>query len=102
MMKSNRGAIVVMIMLGFVQILSVEAINTCPPKCALLCFVSDGPSYEDCYDQCIAKCNKMPAIAYNCITKCGVNKTVTVTIDDRGHVTDVVDSCLQNCPSLEE
>ncbi|XP_022631326.1 uncharacterized protein LOC111240540 [Vigna radiata var. radiata] len=102
MMKSNRAAIVVMIMLGFIQILSVEAVNTCPVQCGLLCFVSDGPSFVECYDKCIAKCKKVPASAYNCITKCGVNKTVTVTIDDRGHVADVVDSCLQNCPRLEE
>ncbi|WVZ03607.1 hypothetical protein V8G54_024413 [Vigna mungo] len=135
-MKSNRAAIVVMIMLGFVEILSVVAANTCPIQCSLLC--GSGPTFWKCYDKCIAKCNKVPVSAYNCITKCGVNKTVTVTVgnyflmkfiftfvnvfivynstdlpfhliyngfyvsDDRGHVTDVIDSCLQNCPSLEE
>jgi len=79
MMKSNIVAILGMIILVFVEILSIEVINSCPAKCAALCFVTEGP-YEKCYDSCIANCNKVSPSAYNCIAKCGVNKIVTVTI----------------------
>ncbi|WVZ03608.1 hypothetical protein V8G54_024414 [Vigna mungo] len=102
-MKSNIVAVLMMIMLGFVQVLEIGARRTlpCPVKCAIACL----PSLEDypiCYGVCLIKCNKVPISAYNCIAKCGVNKTITVTVDDRGDVTDVVDSCLRNCPNLEE
>ncbi|XP_022631322.1 uncharacterized protein LOC111240539 [Vigna radiata var. radiata] len=101
MIKRERVAILMMIMLGFVEILSIEAKLPCAVQCGIQCFGSEY-FYPDCLKTCLQQCKKVPASAYNCITKCGVNKTVTVTIDGRGHVTDVVDSCLRNCPSLED
>ncbi|BAT90532.1 hypothetical protein VIGAN_06179200 [Vigna angularis var. angularis] len=101
MMKSKRVAILMVIMLGFVQILSIEAELPCAAQCALECLGSEDP-YSICLATCLESCDKVSTTHYNCITKCGVNKTITVTIDDRGHVTDVADSCLQNCPRLEE
>jgi len=76
MMKSKSVVILGMIILGFVQILSIEAITTCPAQCYTLCSVSKLP-FDKCYNQCIERC---PPSDYNCIAKCGVKKTDTVTI----------------------
>ncbi|BAT90535.1 hypothetical protein VIGAN_06179500 [Vigna angularis var. angularis] len=100
-MKSDIVAILMMFMLGFVQILSIEAKLPCAAQCALDCLGSEHP-YPVCLAKCLEKCDKVSTTHYNCITKCGVSKTLTVTIDGRGDVTDVVDSCLRNCPNLEE
>ncbi|WVZ03605.1 hypothetical protein V8G54_024411 [Vigna mungo] len=79
MIKSDRVAILMMIMLGFVQILSIEAKLPCAVQCGIQCFGSEY-LYPVCLKNCIDNCNKGTTTAYNCITKCGVNKTVTVTI----------------------
>ncbi|ESW04291.1 hypothetical protein PHAVU_011G082900 [Phaseolus vulgaris] len=79
MMKTKRVAILMMIMLGFVQILNIEAKLPCPAECALACFASELP-YPECFAKCIAKCNNGSTIAFNCISNCGVNKSVTINI----------------------
>ncbi|KAK7341877.1 hypothetical protein VNO80_24818 [Phaseolus coccineus] len=89
-----------MIMLGFVEILNIEAKLPCAAQCALDCFASELP-YPVCFAECLAKCNNGSTTAFKCISNCGVNKSVTINIDDHGVVTDVVDSCLQKCPNLE-
>ncbi|QCD88157.1 uncharacterized protein LOC114170675 [Vigna unguiculata] len=107
MMKSDRVAILMMIMLGFEVILSIEAKKLpCPAECALECFASEDP-YPVCFAKCLEKCNNSTGStgstgANNCISKCGVNKTITATIDARGYVTDVVDSCLRECSDLKK
>jgi len=84
-MKSDRVAILMMIMLGFEVILSIEAKKLpCPAECALECFASEDP-YPVCFAKCLEKCNNSTGStgstgANNCISKCGVNKTITATI----------------------
>ncbi|KAK7341878.1 hypothetical protein VNO80_24819 [Phaseolus coccineus] len=94
-MKSNRVAILMMIMLGFVQILEIEAKLPCPILCSLSCLVSEKP-YALCFIECLVTC-EIPLGASNCARSCGVNKSITIDIDARGNVTNVVDSCLQKC-----
>ncbi|KAK7341881.1 hypothetical protein VNO80_24822 [Phaseolus coccineus] len=84
-----------MIMLGFVQILKIEAEIPCPILCAIGCFSSH--VYPQCFATCISKCPDISSSAYNCVRSCGTNKSITVKIDARGNVTNVVDSCLQKC-----
>ncbi|ESW04295.1 hypothetical protein PHAVU_011G083300 [Phaseolus vulgaris] len=83
-------------MLGFVQILKIEAEIPCPILCAIGCFSSN--VYPQCFATCITKCPDISSSAYNCVRSCGTNKSITVNIDARGNVTNVVDSCLQKCP----
>jgi len=79
MMKSNRVAILGMIILGFV-LLSIEPstsesniFDPCHIRCVNLCH----RNFEQCFDECVRRC---PPSAHNCIAKCGVKKTDTVTI----------------------
>ncbi|QCD88149.1 hypothetical protein DEO72_LG3g2691 [Vigna unguiculata] len=90
-MKSNRVAVLMLIMLGFVQILKIGAIP-CPAKCAIQCLNSP-LTYPYCYVTCLALCGSLP----KCAKSCGINKSITIYIDAAGKVTNVVDSCLHKC-----
>jgi len=77
-METNRVAVLIMIMLGFVQILEIEAIRvpTCQERCATICYCS-GQQYAPCYASCIAKCH-LSTSDYDCARSCGVNKSITI------------------------
>jgi len=77
-MKANRVAILIMVMLGFVQILKSEAKLRCPVSCAFACLVSN-KNYVLCFAECVVKC-EIPFSASNCVRSCGANKTITVDI----------------------
>jgi len=77
-MKTNRVVILMMIMLGFVQILKTEAKFSCPMLCSLQRLISDKP-YALCFVECVAKC-EIPPNASKCVSSCGVSKTITVDI----------------------
>ncbi|KAK7341880.1 hypothetical protein VNO80_24821 [Phaseolus coccineus] len=99
-MKSNRVAVLMMILLGFVQILQIEALTLpCPVLCAIQCLPSQQP-YPLCLANCISKC-QMSTSASNCARSCGVNKSITIHIDALGNITNVVDSCLDKCLKLQ-
>ncbi|KAG4974426.1 hypothetical protein JHK87_031247 [Glycine soja] len=70
---------------------------TCPAQCGIDCLVAN-IGYPICFAICVAKCRKTATIdKYDCITGCGVNKSITVNIDAHGFVSYVEDSCLQKC-----
>jgi len=78
-MKTNRVAVLIMIMLGFVQILEIEATKLpCPLVCAIQCLTAEQP-YPVCFLNGIAKC-QLSTSDSNCAITCGVNKTITVNI----------------------
>lgn len=77
-MKSHRVAILMMIILGFVQILESEANIPCPISCGFQCLISSQP-YGLCWVPCVIKCAITPA-AFDCVKGCGVNKTITIDI----------------------
>ena len=69
-MKSNRVAVLIMIMLGFVQILEIEAVNLpCRALCDRECLASKQP-YIQCYVNCIEKKRQMSITESNCATSC--------------------------------
>lgn len=72
-MKTQRVAILIMIMLGFVQILEIRAIP-CPAKCVIQCLNSP-LTYPYCYVTCLALCVSVLACA-----NCAKNKTITIDI----------------------
>ncbi|CAJ1979281.1 unnamed protein product [Sphenostylis stenocarpa] len=69
---------------------------TCQAKCGINCVLAN-LFYPICFAICVAKCPKTLTDSYDCVTGCGVSKSITVNIDARGNVVDVVDSCLQKC-----
>ncbi|ESW04273.1 hypothetical protein PHAVU_011G081500 [Phaseolus vulgaris] len=66
---------------------------TCEQHCSISCILSN-LAYPVCLVICIAKCPDPPT---DCIRACGLNKSITINIDARGVVNNVVDSCLQKC-----
>ncbi|KAK7341879.1 hypothetical protein VNO80_24820 [Phaseolus coccineus] len=98
-MKSSRVAVLMMIMLGFVQILETEAISF---PCLVLCAIECIPKrpYGSCFITCISKCPSSTS-ASNCARSCGVNKTITIDIDALGNITNMTDSCLDKCLTLQ-
>jgi len=79
-MKTNIVAIMLVIMLGLVQILNIEAKFklSCAEKCGLECLGSE--VYAVCFAECMVKCNTGSTSAKKCIMNCGVNKSITVNI----------------------
>jgi len=77
-MKSNRVAILMVIMLVFVQIFQNEAKFPCPIICGLECLLSPEP-YGLCWIKCVVKC-AIPTDSLDCVKSCGVNKSITIEI----------------------
>ncbi|ESW04293.1 hypothetical protein PHAVU_011G083100 [Phaseolus vulgaris] len=98
-MKTNRVAVLMMMMLGFVQILETEAIGF---PCLVLCAIECIPKqpYASCFISCISKCPSSNS-ASNCARTCGVNKSITINIDALGNITSMTDSCLDKCLTLQ-
>ncbi|WVZ03317.1 hypothetical protein V8G54_024123 [Vigna mungo] len=120
-MKNVGVVVLIMIMLCF-----SEAKLSCSAVCGISCLESF-LSYPLCFGICIAKCSKMSKEASECITHCGVNKSITSTLvfrllqhcfhifhisvnmffhisndsfcmlDGSGVVSEVMDSYLQKC-----
>jgi len=57
-MKTIRVAILIVIMLGFVQILKTEAKLSCLKICLIGCVASELP-YPICFAECIGKCKNV-------------------------------------------
>jgi len=75
--KSTRVAVLMIIMLTFVQML--EADKLCQESCSLQC-LGDLNKYFPCFKDCVSKnCQKSTGLS-NCAQSCGVNKTITVHI----------------------
>ncbi|KAK7341860.1 hypothetical protein VNO80_24801 [Phaseolus coccineus] len=106
MMRNNKmkivGVMIMMMILGESDnsVLSMEVgSKTSPMKlsCEALCNLSCIPAnlaFTACMVICMSRC---PNANTDCISGCGVNKTITIDIDARGVVNNVVDSCLQQC-----
>ncbi|QCD88150.1 hypothetical protein DEO72_LG3g2692 [Vigna unguiculata] len=90
-MKTNGVVVLMMIMLGFVQIIEIGALS-CEDKCAIECIPSL-EAYPLCYISCVVLCET----ATTCARSCGKKKSITVNIDAAGKVANVVDSCLHGC-----
>ncbi|KAK7341861.1 hypothetical protein VNO80_24802 [Phaseolus coccineus] len=106
MMRNNKmkivGVMIMMMILGESDnsVLCMEVgSNTipmklsCQAKCGISCLLAN-LAYPVCFAVCISKC---PNASTDCISGCGVNKTITINIDARGVVNNVVDSCLLQC-----
>ncbi|ESW04271.1 hypothetical protein PHAVU_011G081300 [Phaseolus vulgaris] len=107
MMRNNKmkivGVMIMMMILGQGDngVLCVEVGSkiepkklSCEAKCSISCILSN-LAYPVCLILCIADCPDHPPT--DCISGCGVNKSITINIDARGVVNNVVDSCLQKC-----
>jgi len=73
-MKTNGVVVLMMIMLGFVQIIEIGALS-CEDKCAIECIPSL-EAYPLCYISCIVLCET----ATTCARSCGKKKSITVNI----------------------
>jgi len=74
-MKSVRVAVLMIIMMSFVQILEADQLS-CIKLCAVDC-LPDQVHYYQCFIACTKRCPPHTG-ASNCIKSCGVNKTITV------------------------
>nr|KYP33760.1 hypothetical protein KK1_045357 [Cajanus cajan] len=108
--KTIKVVIMVMIMMGFAQanhnpplpqidpnnmLFKGDLCSTlCTIKCAFTSFTN--PQYNRCIDNCIDICYKKHVV-YNCITSCGLTKSIDNNIDARGLPTHAMDSCFQKC-----
>lgn len=77
-MKTNRIAALIMIVLCFTQMVKTEPTLPCPALCALKCLRATFKAI--CFLTCCSKCPAMSPSTYNCVSKCGVNKFITVNI----------------------
>ncbi|RDX98402.1 hypothetical protein CR513_18680, partial [Mucuna pruriens] len=109
--KTSAVMIMIMIIVGFVQakcnpqFASIESNNVpdklgCLKKCQLLCgilFII--PKWLiKCLSPCVRRCIKKPTgTSYDCITDCGLTKSIDDNIGARGLATYTVDSCAQEC-----
>ncbi|RDX69274.1 hypothetical protein CR513_51631, partial [Mucuna pruriens] len=117
-MKTIGIMIMVMIMMGFAQAnssppivksepSSVSEKLNCGTKCAYECLPLifsplDFLAYPICVTGCKNRCMKRShGNAYECITSCGLTKSIDVNIDVRGLATNVVDSCLEECQNKQ-
>jgi len=81
-MKSSRVAVLMVILLGFVEILEIEGVQIvlpCPIICAIECAHSAPFPYPLCFNDCITLCH-MSTSASNCARSCGLNKSITIDI----------------------
>ncbi|KOM50659.1 hypothetical protein LR48_Vigan08g148600 [Vigna angularis] len=74
-MKNVGFVVLLMIMLCF-----SEAKLSCRSKCEVDCLIA-GLAYPICVAVCIGKCPKMSKEASECITRCGVKKSINIKID---------------------
>lgn len=74
-MKSIGVVVVMMIMLGF----SKAAKLSCPAKCGIDCVLAN-LAYPICFILCVSNCPKLSKGALQCISHCGVNKSININI----------------------
>jgi len=79
-MKSTRVAILMIIMMSFVQILEANQLE-CVKYCSVAC-IPDQVHYLSCFTGCCKLCPppSTTVASNNCAQSCGVNKTITVHI----------------------
>jgi len=73
-MKNIGVVVVIMIMLCF-----SEAKLTCPAQCGISCILAN-LAYLICFAICVAKCPRMSNEATQCMSHCGVNKSINIKI----------------------
>jgi len=84
-MKSIVAVVVMMIMLGF----SEEAKLSCPAQCGIDCVLAN-LAYPICFAACVAKCPKMSKGALQCISHCGVNKSINIDVGNTQTLTTLM------------
>nr|KYP46879.1 hypothetical protein KK1_031525 [Cajanus cajan] len=111
-MKTTGIVIIMMIMLGIVQAsdnlqdVKIEpnnrfgVLNYCSALCNVECgiLIFNKRKFKRCYDKCSSGCRIMSNdVVHNCITRCGLTKSIDNNIDARDLTTFVMDSCLKDC-----